>query len=98
MVISFTKTMHGKDIEHAKAINLNFKHWLEWEGNKFAQEDDLVNGPEYPNSKYKGKGDPVEMGNKFKKIQKSFGFRNNDELLNLNSKMQSPKLNTSSSL
>jgi hypothetical protein len=75
---------------------IGFKKWLiEWEGNNFSQEYDLVNGPQYPNSKYKGKGEPVEMGNKLRKIQKAFGFNNNDELLNLNKKMRPAKLDTS---
>lgn len=44
---------------------MNFKQWLsEWEGFNFSQERDLVNGPQYPNSKYKGKGDNEEGNNK----------------------------------
>jgi|GEM_PF-4442128 len=61
---------------------MTFKQWLEWEGNRFDQETDLVNGPAYPNSKYKGPGDPeVNKTTKSKDIGKKFGFSKYDDLL-----------------
>lgn len=60
---------------------MSFKSWLnEWEGNTFNQEEDLVNGPEFPRSKYKGKGNPEENPNfiSSKKIDKKFGFNKKD--------------------
>ena len=67
----------------------NFKQWfLEYEGNNFSQESDLVNGPQYPNSKYKGKGnneegDRKDLNGEFDKISKEYGFKPDDPLLKL---------------
>jgi hypothetical protein len=70
---------------------MNFKQWLaEWEGFQFNQERDLVNGPQYPNSKYKGpsrnneEGNNKDLNGEFDKIEKEFGFSKDDELLKLN--------------
>ncbi len=70
-----------------------FTQWLiEWEGFNFQQEKDLVNGPQYPNSKYKGKGDPDEQSGEIdqptKKAIKAFGFTPDDKLLKLTKKMR----------
>lgn len=75
---------------------MNFKQWLvEWEGCTFNQESDLVNGKQYPNSKYKGKGerDSMEIGDGLKQIQKKFGFKDDDEILKMQQSniMQKPK-------
>lgn len=73
---------------------MNFKQWLlEYEGFNFSQEKDLVNGPQYPNSKYKGKGDNEEgqrsdLGGEFDKINKEYGFKPNDPLLKIQKLMR----------
>jgi hypothetical protein len=73
---------------------MSFKHWLlEYEGFNFSQEPDLVNGPQYPNSKYKGKGNNEEgersdLPNVFDKISKSFGIKPNDPLVKIQSLMK----------
>lgn len=73
---------------------MNFKQWLrEYEGDTFSQERDLVNGPQYPNSKYKGKGDNEEGNRKdlpgeFDKIGKEYGFKPDDPLLKLQKLMR----------
>jgi hypothetical protein len=60
---------------------MDFKKWLiEWEGNRFSQEDDLINSPYYPNSKYKGKGLSVKSTN-FNKPARMYGFGPDEELL-----------------
>jgi hypothetical protein len=67
-----------------------FKQWLaEYEGFNFSQERDLVNGPQFPRSKYKGKGDPdeqpngKEIGGSFNNAEKLYGMKKGDDLLKL---------------
>lgn len=86
--------MQGKFAITRLHTNMKFKQWLlEWEGNAFAQEKDLVNGPQYPNSKYKGKGDNEEgnranLGGEFDKISKDYGLKPDDPLLKLQKLMR----------
>ena len=71
---------------------MNFKQWLkEWEGFNFSQESDLVNGSQYPNSKYKGPGNNEEgnrknLDNRFDKITKLFGIKPNNFLFKIQNK------------
>ena len=57
---------------------IQFKKWLiEWEGNTFTQEPEMVNDPNVQASRYKGPSkNPEDKKNpkRFKKIIKSFGF------------------------
>lgn len=67
---------------------MNFKKWLlEWEGNKFTQEPEMVNDPAVQNSRYKGKSsnpDDKKNPKKFNKLTHSFGFTPQDDLLKIN--------------
>jgi len=76
---------------------MTFKQWLiEYEGDTFSQERDLVNGPQYPNSKYKGKGNNEEgersdLGNEFDKISQQYGMKADDPLLKIQKLMRKMK-------
>lgn len=52
---------------------MTFSEYLEWEGNKFAQEPEMVNPPDFPNSRWKGPGQKSHEPSKERKIRKSFG-------------------------
>lgn len=73
---------------------MNFKQWLaEYEGSNFSQERDLVNGPQYPNSKYKGKGDNEEgeradLNGTLDKVSKDYGLKPDDPLLKIQKLMR----------
>lgn len=72
---------------------MNFKQWLlEYEGNTFSQEEDLVN-PRSMNSKYKGKGDNsdgqrADLNGEFDKISKDYGLKPDDPLLKIQNLMR----------
>lgn len=71
---------------------MSFKQWLfEYEGSNFSQEQDLVNGPQYPNSKYKGPGDKGSPDD-VSRIDKKFGFGKDDELLKLQPKRMKKRM------
>lgn len=78
---------------------MNFKQWLlEYEGNTWPQdtpggEPNTVNGPEFPNSKYKGKGDNsdgkrADLNGEFDKINKDYGLKPDDPLLKIQKLMR----------
>lgn len=62
---------------------MDFRQWFsEWEGNSFLQVQDLVNGPEFPGSKYVARDKPKEKDIKTRKSpDKIFGFKEKDRVL-----------------
>jgi predicted RNA binding protein YcfA (HicA-like mRNA interferase family) len=71
---------HGiMDLSHDSGERILLTQRVEWEGNRFSQEGDLVNNPAYPASKWKGPGekepdvDPKHTS--LEKIDRDFGFK-----------------------
>lgn len=54
---------------------MRFKRWLEWEGYTFNQADAYVNGPGFPDSKYRTRTDPKDRRKTNQRPEKMFGFR-----------------------